>query len=99
MIEDPPARDLDPLPETPRAQPQSFAIEAEESSIADVFGDFDSDMGDAESSMADSLKSAGVLPKQARKKTKRILQPTFVEAYGRTITDYTNQARRNLNAK
>ena len=49
--------------------------------------------------MVDSLKIAGVLPKHARKKIKKVLQPTVIEAYGRTITDYTNQARRNLNVK
>ena len=96
MFEDPPARDLDPPPEAPR---QDFAMEADEAAVADVFGDFDSDMGEAESAMVDSLKMAGVLPKHARKKAKKILQPTFIEAYGRTITDYTNQARRNLNVK
>ena len=54
-------------------------------------------MGEAESAMVDSLNMAGVLPKHARKMAKKILQPTFIEAYGRTITDYTNQAQRNLN--
>ena len=43
MFETPPARDLDPPPETPT---QSFAIHADESTVADVFGDFDSDMGE-----------------------------------------------------
>ena len=56
-------------------------------------------MGEAESAMVDSLKMEGVLPKHARKKAEKIMQPTFIEAYGRTITDYTNQARRNLNVK
>mgnify|MGYP000226873078 CR=1 FL=1 len=74
-------------------------MDADESTVADVFDDFDSDTGDAESSTVDSLKIAGDLPKQARKKVKKMLQPTFIEAYGRTITDYTNQARRNLNVK
>ena len=74
-------------------------MDADESAVADVFGDFDSDMGEAESAMVDSLKMAGVLPKHARKKVKKMLQPTLIEAYGRTITDYTNQARRNLNVK
>lgn len=70
---------------------------ADESTVADVFGDFDSDMGDAESSMNDSLRNACVLPKQARKTVTKILQPTFIEASGRTITDYTNHAKRYLN--
>ena len=33
---------------------KSFAMDAHEAAVADVFGDFDSDMGDAESSMVDS---------------------------------------------
>ena len=89
MFEDPPARDLDPPPETPKGPSD---MDADESAVAEVFGDFDSDMGEAESAMVDSLKMAGVLPKHARKKVKKMLQPTFIEAYGRTITDYTNQA-------
>ena len=44
MFEDTPARDLDPPPETP-AQP--FAMDADESTVADVFGDFDSEVGEA----------------------------------------------------
>ena len=28
-----------------------------------------------------------------------MIEPTFIEAYGRTITDYTNASRRNLNVK
>ena len=55
-------------------------------------------MEDAETSMIDSLKVAGVMPKQARKKARRIMQPTFIEAYGKTIADFT-KARRNLNVK
>ena len=55
-------------------------------------------MDDAETSMMDSLKVAGVMPKKARKKVRGIMQPTFIEAYGKTITDFT-KARRNLNVK
>ena len=73
MFEETPARHLDPPPETPT---QSFAMDADESTVADVFGNFESDMGDAESSRVDNLKFAGVLPRQARKKVNKILQPT-----------------------
>ena len=54
MFKDPPARDLDPPPETPT---QPFAMDADETTVADVFGDFDSNMGEAESSMVDSQDS------------------------------------------
>ena len=63
LFNDPPARDLDPLPETPTAQPQSPAMDANETAVAGII-----DMGDAESSMIDSLKVAVVVPKHARKK-------------------------------
>ena len=44
-FEDPPARDLDPPPET---SSQPFAMDADEPAVADVCGVFDSDMGEAE---------------------------------------------------
>merc|ERR1712127_143156 len=52
-----------------------------------------------ESAMVDSLKIAGVLPRRAKKKVKAMIKSTFVEACGKSITDHTNQARRNLNIK
>ena len=73
-------------------------MDASESAVADIFGDFDDAMEDAETSMIDSLKMAGVTPKQIRKKARKIMQPTLIEAYGKTITDFT-KARRNLNVK
>ena len=49
--------------------------------------------------MIDSLEVAEAVSKQARKKVKNIWQPTFIEAYGKTVTDYTNQVRRDINVK
>ena len=98
LFDDPPARDFDPPPETPTAQPQSPAMDESESAEADIFGDFDDEMGNATYSMVDSLKVAGVVPKKARKKVRNRLQPALSEAYGETTTDFT-KARRNLNVK
>ena len=64
-----------------------------------MFGDFDTGMADVESSMVDLLKVAGVLPRRARKRIETMLRPTFVEAYGRTMTDNMNQTKRNSNIK
>ena len=47
-------------------------MDADESIVADVIGDFVSDMENADSSMVDSLEIAGPVPKQARKKIKAI---------------------------
>ena len=72
--------------------------------VADMFGDFgdaqeaDSAM-EAESVMVDALMIAVVSPKRAKKKVNNLLNPTFIEIWGRTITDYTNASRRNLNVK
>jgi hypothetical protein len=74
-------------------------MDEDEANVAEVFGDFDSDMAEMESSMVDSLKIAGVLPRSARQKVKSMIRSTLVEAYGRTITDHTNQAKRNLNIR
>ena len=51
-------------------------MDASESAVADIFGDFDDAMDDAETSMIDSLKVAGVMPKKARKTARKIMQPT-----------------------
>ena len=45
-------------------------MNASEPDVADIFGDFDDDMGDAESSMVDSLKVAGVVPKKSTESQK-----------------------------
>ena len=51
LFDDLPAHDFGPTPETPTAQPQPAAMDASESAVADIFGDFDDAMDDAETSM------------------------------------------------
>ena len=51
------------MPDTHAAQ-----MDEDEANVAEVFGDFDSDMAEMESSMVDSLKIAGVLPRRAKKR-------------------------------
>lgn len=67
--------------------------------MADIIGDLHSQMGDAESSMIDLLKVAGVLPPKHREKVRRRLQPTLIEAYGKMIAAFTNKARRDITVK
>ena len=55
FFDDPPARDLDP-PSTPTAH-----MDEDEANVAEVFGDFDPDMEDMESSMVDLLNVARIL--------------------------------------
>ena len=46
-------------------------MDASESAVADIFGDFDDAIDDAETSMIDSLKVAGGMPNKARKKSQK----------------------------
>lgn len=61
FFDDPPARELEP-PSTPTAR-----MDEDAASVADVFGDFGSEIADMESSMVDSLKVAGGLPRRAKR--------------------------------
>ena len=99
LFDDPPPMELSPPREQNPVPPAAAPMDEDETKVADIFGDFDSDMEDGGASMMDSLRVCGVTSKRARKKIKGMIQPTFIEAYGRTITDYTNASRRNLNVK
>ena len=71
----------------------------DDSNVADLFMDSEDDADQ----MLDALLLAGVDKATAQKVSHQMMalkaQPTFVEAYGKTITDYTNAHRRNLNVK
>ena len=74
-----------------------------EDDVAGLFGDFmdDDAPDDTEDAMIDALLRAGVQPATAKDTAHQMMalkrRPNFVEAYGKSITDYTNASRRNLN--
>ena len=74
----------------------------DEADVADMFTD---DLEDVipEDAMVDALLMAGVAEAQAKVAAHQMMalrtRPTFIEAYGKTITDYTNAHRRNLNVQ
>ena len=75
--------------------------------VADLFMDFEDDAEHMdtqeanENAMLDALIQAGVQPALAKETAHQMMalknRSTFVEAYGKSITDYANAHRRNLN--
>ena len=69
---------------------------------AELFMD-DDDGAAPEGAMVDALLLAGVAETQAKIAAHQMMalktRSTFIEAYGKTITDYTNAHRRNLNVE
>ena len=71
FFDDPPARELD-MPGTHAAQ-----MDEDEANVAEVFGDFDSDMAEMESAMVDSLKIARGSSKKSKKESQEYDQVDF----------------------
>ena len=75
--------------------------EMDEDELADMFGDFNSDMedGDEPQQMQSALRIAGVTPSNAQLAVSAMTSPappsTFVEVYGTSIFDHNLMSRRN----
>ena len=85
---------------------EPMRLDENEDQVADLFGRFDeeSDAEDQpENAMVDALLVAGVSEPQAKVAAHQMMafkgRPKFIEAYGKTITDYANGYRRNLNVE
>ena len=76
----------------------------DEDHAAELFGDFEPD-GDTEQRMVDSLIEAGVAKLDTSEaagqmfSTRPVSDATYVEVYGKSIADYAQASRRDLNAK
>ena len=80
----------------------------DEDKVAELFGDFDSDMEEEEEEkgdvhMMDALTQAGIIPEHAKEilasMRSGIPPATFIEVYGRSVRDQSLVTRRNLNVK
>ena len=68
---------------------------------AELFGDFMDASDEQADAMIDALMFAGVAKAQAQTAARQMMElqkrSTLVEAYGKSVTDYANAHRRNLN--
>ena len=101
----PPEEEMDSSDEAARVNLEAEPME-DEADMNDDTEPIESEPEDAmddEDAMVSALVQAGVDHDQAKIAAHQMMalkkRPTFIEAYGKTITDYANAYRRNLNVK